>query len=69
MAELKKDGVLALSSVSEEVRLAEEDLLITMTQAEGYVTEGDNTVTVVLDTNLTPELMEEGFVRELISKI
>ena len=40
-----------------------------MTQMEGYVTEGDNTVTVVLDTNLTPELVEEGFVRELISKI
>ena len=40
-----------------------------MTQQEGYVTESDNEVTVVLDTNLTPELMEEGFVRELISKI
>ena len=40
-----------------------------MTQMEGYVTEGDNSVTVVLDTNLTPELLEEGFVRELISKI
>ena len=49
--------------------LYEEDLLITMTQQEGYVTEGDNEVTVVLNTNLTPELMEEGFVRELISKI
>ena len=53
MAELKANGVLSLPSVSEEVRLAEEDLLITMTQMEGYVTEGDNTVTVVLDTNLT----------------
>ncbi len=40
-----------------------------MTQQEGYVTEGDNEVTVVLDTNLTPELVQEGFVRELISKI
>ena len=69
MAELKANGVLSLPSVSEEVRLAEEDLLITMTQMEGYVTEGDNTVTVVLDTNLTPELIEEGFVREIISKI
>ena len=69
MAELKANGALVLSSVSEEVRLAEEDLLITMTQAEGYVTEGDNTVTVVLDTNLTPELIEEGFVRELVSKL
>ena len=54
---------------SANVKLSEEDLLITMTQMEGYVTEGDNTVTVVLDTNLTPELVEEGFVRELISKI
>ena len=69
MAELKANGVLALPSVDESVKLAEEDLLITMTQMEGYVTEGDNTVTVVLDTNLTPELIEEGFVREIISKI
>ena len=69
MAELKANGVLSLPSVSDEVQLSEEDLLITMTQAEGYVTEGDNNVTVVLDTNLTPELLEEGFVRELISKI
>ena len=69
MAELKADGVLALPTVSDDVKLSEEDLLITMTQMEGYVTEGDNTVTVVLDTNLTPELVEEGFVRELISKI
>ena len=69
MAELRANGVLALPSVDESVKLAEEDLLITMTQMEGYVTEGDNTVTVVLDTNLTPELIEEGFVREIISKI
>jgi isoleucyl-tRNA synthetase len=69
MAELKADGVLALPTVSDDVKLSEEDLLITMTQMEGYVTEGDNTVTVELDTNLTPELVEEGFVRELISKI
>ena len=61
--------MLALPTVSDDVKLSEEDLLITMTQMEGYVTEGDNTVTVVLDTNLTPELVEEGFVRELISKI
>ena len=40
-----------------------------MTQMEGYVTESDNSITVVLDTNLTPELIEEGFVREIISKI
>ncbi|MCH5333161.1 MAG: isoleucine--tRNA ligase [Agathobacter sp.] len=69
MAELKSSGSLKLDSVSEEVVLLEEDLLITMTQAEGFVTEGDNAVTVVMDTTLTPELIEEGFVRELISKI
>ena len=40
-----------------------------MAQKEGYITEADNTVTVVLDTNLTPELIEEGFVYEVISKI
>ena len=69
MAELKENGFITLKSVSDDVKLSEEDLLITMTQMEGYVTEGDNTVTVVLDTNLTLELVEEGFVRELISKI
>lgn len=69
MEELKSSGALKLDSVSEEVVLLEEDLLITMTQAEGFVTEGDNYVTVVMDTKLTPELIEEGFVRELISKI
>ena len=69
MEELRKSGVLKLDSVNDEVVLCEEDLLITMTQMEGYMTEGDNEVTVVLDTNLTPELLEEGFVREIISKI
>ena len=69
MATLKASGQLVLSNISDEVVLTEEDLLITMTQMEGFVTEGDNYVTVVLDTQLTPELIEEGFVRELISKI
>ena len=52
-----------------EVVLSKEDLLIEPVQKDGYVSENDNQVTVVLDTNLTPELIEEGFVRELISKI
>ncbi len=69
MDELKKTGFLHLPEVDETIALAEEDLLITMTQAEGYVTDGDNSVTVVLDTNLTEELLEEGFEREIISKI
>lgn len=49
--------------------LTKDDLLIDVAQKEGFVTEEDNYVTVVLDTNLTEELMEEGFVREIISKI
>jgi len=69
MAELKSSGQLVLSNISDEVVLTEEDLLITMTQMEGFITEGDNFVTVVLDTKLTEELLEEGFVREIISKI
>ncbi|MDD6481998.1 MAG: isoleucine--tRNA ligase [Lachnospiraceae bacterium] len=69
MAELRETGALKLDSISEEIVLLEEDLLITMTEAEGFVTEGDNNITVVMDTKLTEELIEEGFVRELISKL
>ncbi len=69
MAELNSKGAIKLDSISEEVVLLNEDLLITMSQEDGYVAESDNDVTVVLDTNLTEELIEEGFVRELISKI
>ena len=67
--ELKLNGALTLPDVDASISLTEEDLLIDMSHKEGYVTDGDNDVTVVLDTNLTPELLEEGFVRELISKI
>lgn len=69
MEELNSTGSLKLDSISDEVVLSKEDLLIEMTQMEGYVTQSDNNITVVLDTNLTPELIEEGFVREIISKI
>ena len=69
MASLKADGVLRLPEVDASIELSEEDLLIAMTQKEGYVTENDPNMTVVLDTNLTEELLEEGFVREIISKI
>ena len=69
MAEIKETGKLVLDLGDEKIELLEEDLLIDMAQMEGYVSEGDNTVTVVLDTNLTPELVEEGFVYEIISKI
>ena len=69
MAELKSTGELKLDIDGQEIVLLEEDLLIDMAQMEGYVSESDHTITVVLDTNLAPELIEEGFVRELVSKI
>ena len=69
MKELKESGVLKLDINGSEVVLAEEDLLIETVQTEGYVSENNGDISVVLDTNLTPELIEEGFVRELISKI
>ena len=69
MDDLKQKGALTLNDNGEEVKLTEEDLLITMVQKEGFVTEADNTVTVVMDTKLTDELIEEGFVYEIISKI
>lgn len=69
MDTLNEKGALTFEFDGSEVVLTKEDLLIDTAQMEGYVSEGDNTVTVVLDTNLTPELIEEGFVRELISKI
>ncbi|MDO4339532.1 MAG: isoleucine--tRNA ligase [Eubacteriales bacterium] len=69
MKELKSTGVLSLDIDGNKVDLAEEDLLIETAQTEGYVTESNNETSVVLDTNLTPELIEEGFVREIISKV
>ena len=66
---LKKDGAISFDVDGVTVSLSEEDLLIAITQKEGYVTEADNAVTVVLDTNLTEELIEEGFMYEVISKI
>ena len=69
MDTLNEKGALTFHFGETEVVLTKEDLLIDAAQVEGYVSEGDNTMTVVLDTNLTPELLEEGFVRELISKI
>ncbi|MBR1568570.1 MAG: class I tRNA ligase family protein, partial [Lachnospiraceae bacterium] len=69
MAELKSNGAISFDVDGVTVSLAEEDLLIDMAQMEGYVSEQDNYVTVVLDTNLTPELIEEGYVREIVSKI
>ena len=69
MDTLNAEGSLKFSFDGTEVVLEKDDLLIDTAQVEGFVSEGDNYVTVVLDTNLTPELIEEGFVREIISKI
>ena len=69
MKELRGNGVLKLDINGNDVELTEEDLLIETAQTEGYVSESDGETSVVLDTNLTPELIEEGFVREIISKI
>ena len=69
MNELRTNGVLKLDINGNDVELTEEDLLIETAQTEGYVSESDGETSVVLDTNLTPELIEEGFVREIISKI
>ena len=69
MKELRGNGVLKLDINGNDVELTEEDLLIETAQTEGYVSESDGDTSVVLDTNLTPELIEEGFVREIISKI
>ena len=67
--QLDTEGVLTITVNDGKIDLTPEELLITTTQKEGFVSQEDRGVTVVLDTNLTPELIEEGFVREIISKI
>jgi isoleucyl-tRNA synthetase len=69
MDTLKADGALRFDVNGVTVELTEEDLLIDTARKEGYVSQEDGTFTVVLDTNLTPALVEEGYVYELISKI
>ena len=69
MNELRSTGLLTLDINGNKVELSEEDLLIETAQTDGYVTEADGDISVVLDTNLTPELIEEGFVREIVSKV
>ena len=69
MKELNEEGTLTLDINGASVVLSRDDLLIDMAQSEGFETQSDGKVTVVLDKKLTPELIEEGFVRELISKI
>ena len=69
MKELNETGTLTITVDGNEEKLTQEDLLIEAAQMEGYVSASDHGVTVVLDTNMTGELLEEGFVRELVSKI
>ena len=69
MEELNTAGKLTVTVAGALEELAPDDLLIESAQKEGYVSEEDGGVTVVLDTNLTPELVAEGYVRELISKV
>ena len=69
MGQLKSEGAISFDVDGITVSLAEEDLLIEAAQMEGFMSQQDNKVTVVLDTNLTEDLIEEGFVREIVSKI
>ncbi len=69
MDELNEKGQLTFNYDGDTVELTRDDLLIEIAQTEGYESASDNGITVVLDTNLTPELVKEGFIREIISKI
>lgn len=69
MNELKENGLIKFTIDNESIELSQDDVLIETAQMEGYVAESDKNITIVLDTNLTEELLEEGFVREIISKI
>ena len=68
-AELQKNGSITLPEAGGDIVLTEDDLLISVAQTEGFAIESGNDMTVVLDTRLTPELIEEGLVREIISKV
>ena len=69
MAQLKADGKVSFTVDGSEVVREMDDVLVDTAEKDGFVSSGDNNLTVVLDTNLTPELVEEGFVREIISKV
>jgi isoleucyl-tRNA synthetase len=69
MAELASGNTVTFEIDGVDVVLAEDDVLSETTQKEGYLSENSSGMTVVIDTNLTPELIEEGFVREIVSKI
>ena len=67
--ELDKNGELSLSLPSGEVKLTSDDIIVEAKQKEGYFTVSDRGITVAIDTNLSPELVEEGLTREIVSKI
>lgn len=69
MAQFKQGKTVTINLDDTSVELSEADVLVEVKQKEGYVSESERDITVVLDTNLSEELIEEGFVRELISKI
>ncbi len=69
MDTFNRDGKISFELDAAAVELELTDVLVETTQKEGYVSESDRDIAVVLDTNLTPELLEEGFVREIISKL
>lgn len=69
VAELSSEGSLSVNAGGTPVSMTRDELLIEIAQVDGFVTQADQGVTVMMDTTLTPDLIEEGFVRELISKI
>ena len=69
MDTLDRDGALSFTFGGTPVTLTRDDLLIEMTQADGFEAVSDKGITVVIDKHLTPELLEEGLVRELVSKV
>ena len=69
MNELKTNGAIKFTIDGTDVELAEEDVLVATAQTDGFVAESYKNTTVVLDTTLSPELIEEGFARELVSKL
>ena len=69
MKSLNDTGSVDFEFDGEKVSLGREDLLIETAKNDDFVTEADNKTTVVLDIRLSEELIEEGFVRELISKV
>jgi isoleucyl-tRNA synthetase len=69
MDELEEKGAITFTAKDAEIVLTRDDLLIEMTKKDGFESLGDRGVTVVIDKNLTPELIEEGNVREIISKV